>query len=64
MRDEILDDLLDAIEIYFSLTERIGGSVVKVCKDSKDVEPTLDYVLMREDVYKRIIETSRELQSL
>ena len=64
MRDEILDDLLDAIEIYFSLTERTGGSVVKVCKDSKDVEPTLDYVLMREDVYKRIIETSRELQSL
>ena len=51
--------------IYFALTDRISSSVVRVGhKDGKDVEPALDYILMRDDLYERILETSRELPSL
>lgn len=65
MRDEILEELLDAIEIYFALTDRISSSVIRLGhKDGKDVEPALDYILMRDDLYERILETSRELPSL
>ena len=65
MRDEILEELLDAIEIYFALTDRISSSVIHIGhKDGKDVEPALDYILMRDDLYERILETSRELPSL
>ena len=64
MREEILKELLDLIELYLCLDCRVKtGSVVEIHKDVI-ADPTGDLVSLRDDIWNRIISTSQNLHAL
>ena len=59
--DEILEELYTLLDLYFRI--EIGSGMVTPSQFSI-VEPALDRKILQEDILKKVIEKSQELQTL
>ena len=62
MKEERLENLRDYIDLYLSMDSSVKtGSVLKACQGGTYVEPTLDLILVKEELWNRILEESNAL---
>ena len=67
LREEILEELVEAGELYLNLGEYIKAhEMAKIPRkeNRSKVEPGLDMILLRSDIWKRIRELAQKIPSL
>lgn len=60
--DETLEELYALLDLYFSI--QIGCGFVKAAGQVRSIEPALDHIEWKEDILKKILETSQKLPAL
>ena len=68
LREEILEELVEAGELYLNLGEYIKAHEMAKIPRGKNrqniIEPQLDMIILRGDIWKRIRELSQKIPSL
>lgn len=67
IRDQVLEDLVEAGELYLNLGDYIKAhEMTKIPRGKirQKVEPGLDMILLRSDIWKRIRELAQKIHSL
>lgn len=67
LRDQVLEELVEAGELYLNLGDYIKAhEIAKIPRkeNRQKVEPGLDMIILRGDIWKKIRELAQQLHSL
>lgn len=62
--DELFEELYELLDLYFQAQVRITKGFINAYGTCSDIEPQLDEIIFREELRKRIVAISQNLQSL